>query len=131
MGYSKYFFYFETFCLVILPGLTLCSPLSEYPVPSHSSVNMFQQATIEGRHRGPKYAHATIEEAVFSVSAVTSRSGGWWSRDTCLPEVHVVSSATYVKQLQIANNSGRSTRTSKWGDTHGKFVVEEEPEVGL
>jgi hypothetical protein len=27
--------------------------------------------------------HATIEEAVFSVSAVTSRSDGCWSRDIC------------------------------------------------
>jgi hypothetical protein len=27
--------------------------------------------------------HATVEKAVFSVSAVTSRSGGWWSRDMC------------------------------------------------
>jgi hypothetical protein len=36
-------------------------------MPGNSSVNTVQ--------------HATIEEAVFSVSAVTSRSGGWWSRD--------------------------------------------------
>jgi hypothetical protein len=27
--------------------------------------------------------HATIEEAVFSTSAVTPRSGEWWSRDMC------------------------------------------------
>jgi hypothetical protein len=27
--------------------------------------------------------HPTVEETVFSVSAVTSRSGGWWSRDMC------------------------------------------------
>jgi hypothetical protein len=38
-------------------------------LPGDSSVNMIQ--------------HATIEEAVFAVSAVTSRSGGWWSRDIC------------------------------------------------
>jgi hypothetical protein len=37
-------------------------------LPGNSSVNKVQ--------------HATIEEAAFSVSAVTSRSGGWWSRDT-------------------------------------------------
>jgi hypothetical protein len=36
-----------------------------------------------------------------------------------------------IKQLQVTNNSGRSTRTSKQGDSHGKFVVEEELEVGL
>jgi hypothetical protein len=28
-------------------------------------------------------------------------------------------------------NSGRSTRTSKHGDSHGKFVVEEELEIGI
>jgi hypothetical protein len=38
-------------------------------LPGNSSVNMVQ--------------HATIEKAVFSVSAVTSRSGGWSSRDMC------------------------------------------------
>jgi hypothetical protein len=27
--------------------------------------------------------HATVEEAVFFVSSVTSRSGEWWSRDMC------------------------------------------------
>jgi hypothetical protein len=36
--------------------------------------------------------HGTIEEAVFSVSAVTSRSGGWWSRDM-FPGMHVRSLA--------------------------------------
>jgi hypothetical protein len=29
------------------------------------------------------------------------------------------------------NNSGRSTRTSKQGDSHRKFVIEEEIEFGL
>jgi hypothetical protein len=29
----------------------------------------------------PLLGYATIEEAVFSMSAVTSRSGGWWSRN--------------------------------------------------
>jgi hypothetical protein len=38
-------------------------------LPANSSVNTVQ--------------HATIEEAVFSVSAVTSRSVGRWSRDMC------------------------------------------------
>jgi hypothetical protein len=38
-------------------------------LPGNSSVNTVQ--------------HAAIEEAVFSVSAVTSRSDGWWSRDMC------------------------------------------------
>jgi hypothetical protein len=38
-------------------------------LPDNSSVNTIQQATIQ--------------EAVFSVSAVTSRSGGWWSRHMC------------------------------------------------
>jgi hypothetical protein len=38
-------------------------------LPGNSSVNTVQ--------------HATIEEAAFSVSAVTSRSGGWWSGDVC------------------------------------------------
>jgi hypothetical protein len=36
-------------------------------LPGNSSVNMAQ--------------HATIEKDVFSMSVVTSRSGGWWSRD--------------------------------------------------
>jgi hypothetical protein len=36
-------------------------------LPGNSSVNTVQ--------------HARIEEGVFSVSAVTPRSGGWWSRD--------------------------------------------------
>jgi hypothetical protein len=38
-------------------------------LPGNSSVNTVQ--------------HVTVEEAVFSVSAVMSRSGGWWSRDMC------------------------------------------------
>jgi hypothetical protein len=29
--------------------------------------------------------HAIIEEAVISASAVTSHSGGWFSRDMCFP----------------------------------------------
>jgi hypothetical protein len=36
--------------------------------------------------------NAIIEEAVFSVSVVTSRSVGWWSRDMCF--LRVRSSAT-------------------------------------
>jgi hypothetical protein len=35
------------------------------------------------------------------------------------------------KAVKITNNSGRSMRTSKQGESHGKFVVEEELEVGL
>jgi hypothetical protein len=31
----------------------------------------------------------------------------------------------------VTSSSGRSTQTSKQGDSHGKFVVEEELEVGL
>jgi hypothetical protein len=50
---------------------------------------------------------------------------------TCVPVMRVRSSAIYVKQLQVTNNSGRSTRTSKQGDSHAKFVVEEELEVDL
>jgi hypothetical protein len=38
-------------------------------LPGNKSVNMVQ--------------HATLEEAVFSVSTVTSHSGGWWSHDLC------------------------------------------------
>jgi hypothetical protein len=34
--------------------------------------------------QSPLLGYATIEEAVFSVFAVTSRRGGWWSRDMCL-----------------------------------------------
>jgi hypothetical protein len=40
-------------------------------LPGNSSVNTVQ--------------HPKIEEAVFTVSAATSRSGGWWSRDMCFP----------------------------------------------
>jgi hypothetical protein len=47
-------------------------------LPGNSSANTVQ--------------HATIEEAVFSVSAVTSRSGGWWSHDM-FPVMRVRSSA--------------------------------------
>jgi hypothetical protein len=36
-----------------------------------------------------------------------------------------------VKQLLVTNKCGRSTRTSKQGDSHGKFVAEEELKVGL
>jgi hypothetical protein len=32
----------------------------------------------------PLLGYATVEEAVFYVTAVTSLSGGWWSRDMCL-----------------------------------------------
>jgi hypothetical protein len=35
--------------------------------------------------------HAKIEEVVFSASAVTLRSGGWWSRDV-FPVMRVRSS---------------------------------------
>jgi hypothetical protein len=38
-------------------------------LPGNSTVNTVQ--------------HTTIEEAVFTVSDVTSRSGGRWSRDMC------------------------------------------------
>jgi hypothetical protein len=48
-------------------------------LPGNSSVNTVQ--------------NATIEEAVFSVSEVTSRSGGWWSRDYVFSVLHVRSSA--------------------------------------
>jgi hypothetical protein len=68
-----------------------------------------------------KVQHATIEEAVFSVSAVTTRSGGWWSCDMCF--LWLVS----VPRLHKWQNSF-SSGTSQFsvGDSHGMFVIEEE-----
>jgi hypothetical protein len=53
-------------------------------LPGNSSVNMVQHATIEG--------------AVFSVSAVTSHSGGWRSCDM-FPVMHVCSLDIYVTEF--------------------------------
>jgi hypothetical protein len=78
-------------------------------LPDNSSINMAQ--------------HATIEEAVFSVSAVTSHSGGWWSCDTCF--LWCVS----VSRLYKWQNSFASGKCQfSVGDTrsYGKFVDEEE-----
>jgi hypothetical protein len=36
-------------------------------------------SALPGNSSGNTVQHATIEEAVFSVSMVMSRSGGWWS----------------------------------------------------
>jgi hypothetical protein len=58
---------------------------------------------------------------VFSLSAVTSRSGGWRSRDMCF--LWCVS----VPRLYTRQNffgSGKSQFSV--GDSHEKFVVEEE-----
>jgi hypothetical protein len=70
-------------------------------LPGNSSVNMVQ--------------HPTIEEAVFSVSAVTSRSDEWWSRDMC--SMCCVSVPRLYK-WQHSFCSGT-------GDSHGTFVAEE------
>jgi hypothetical protein len=49
--------------------------------------------------------------------------------------VFIVGSCPFLdyisKAVEVTNNNGSSTRTSKKGDSHGKFVVEEELEVGL
>jgi hypothetical protein len=76
-------------------------------LPGNSSVNTVQ--------------HATIEEAVVSVSAVTSRSGGCWSCDMCF--LWCVSIPRLYK-WQNSFSSGTSQFSA--GDSHGKFVVEEE-----
>jgi hypothetical protein len=76
-------------------------------LPGNSSVNTVQ--------------HATIEEAVFSVSAVTSRSGAWWSSDMCF--LWCVS-VPWLYKWQ--NSFGSGTSQFLVGDSHGKFVVEEE-----
>jgi hypothetical protein len=76
-------------------------------MPGNSSVNTVQ--------------HTTMEEAVFSVSAVTSCSDGWWSRDMCfLWRVSV----PWLYKWQ--NSFGSGTSQFSGGDSHGKFVVEEE-----
>jgi hypothetical protein len=48
--------------------------------------NGFDQrvATQQLCKRSPLLGYGTLEEAVFSVFAMTSRSGEWWSRDMCL-----------------------------------------------
>jgi hypothetical protein len=76
-------------------------------LPGNSSVNMGQ--------------HATIGEVVFSVSAVTSRRGRWWSRDMCFL---LCMSVPSLYKWQNSFNSGTS-QFSVWY-SHGKFVVEQE-----
>jgi hypothetical protein len=53
---------------------------------------------------------------VFSVFAVTSRSGGWWSRDVFPVSVSVPRLYSF----------GSTTSQFSVGDSHGTFVVEEE-----
>jgi hypothetical protein len=64
--------------------------------------------------------HATIVEAVFSVSAVTSRSGVL-SRDMCF--LWCMSAPRLYKWQ---NSFGSRTSQFSVGDSHGKLVVEEE-----
>jgi hypothetical protein len=59
--------------------------------------------------------------AVFSVSAVTSRSGGWWSRDMCF-----LWGLSVPWLYKWQNSFGSGTSQFSVGDSHGKFVVEEE-----
>jgi hypothetical protein len=81
-------------------------------LPGYSSVNTVQ--------------NATIEEAVFSVFAVTSRSGGWWSRDLCF-----LWCVSVPRLYKWQNSFGSGTSQFSVGDSHGKFVVGEELEVSL
>jgi hypothetical protein len=63
--------------------------------------------------------HATTEEAVFSVFAVTSRRSGWWSCDMCFCDACPF--LGYISDRIRSETSQLSV-----GDSHGKFVVEEE-----
>jgi hypothetical protein len=65
-----------------IPGFIIL--LREYPLPCHSSVNMFQLATIEGRHlwSTPEIrARNNRGSCVFFVSALTSHNSKSKSRD--------------------------------------------------
>jgi hypothetical protein len=88
----------------------------QYTNPKHNVTDLIN--ALSSNSSVNTVEHATIEEAVFSVSAVTSRSGGWWSRDICF--LWCVS----VPWLYKWQNSG--TCQFSVGDSHGKFVVEEE-----
>jgi hypothetical protein len=62
----------------------------------------------------------TTEEAVFYMSAVKSRSGGW-SRDMCF-----LWSVSVPRLHKWQNSFGSGTSQFSVGDSHGKFGVEEE-----
>jgi hypothetical protein len=76
-------------------------------LPGNSSVNTVR--------------HATIEKAVFSMPAVTSRSGGWWSRDVCFLWCVLV-----PRLYEWQNSFGSGTSQFSVGNSQGRFVVEEE-----
>jgi hypothetical protein len=76
-------------------------------LPGNSSVNTVQ--------------HATIVEAVFPVSAVTSRNSEWWSRD-----IYFLWCVSVPWLYKWQNSFGSRTSQFSVGDSHRKFVVEEE-----
>jgi hypothetical protein len=101
-------------CRSYWSNLILCGHIIKYIVtvfinalPGNSSVNTAQSRTKE--------------EAVFYVSTVTSRSGGWWSCDMCFLWCMSVP-RLYKRQ----NSFGSGTSQFSVGDSHGKFVAEEE-----
>jgi hypothetical protein len=70
---------------------------------------------------GNRVQQATIEEAAFSVSAVTSRSGGWWSRDMCF-----LWCVSVPRLCKWQNSFDSGTSQFSVGGSNGKFAVEEE-----
>jgi hypothetical protein len=69
-------FRLQTIGYILVKLLNVISIFLQYTVTNLISA-------LPGKSSVSTAQHAAIEAAVFSVFAVTSHSGGWWSRDMC------------------------------------------------